>query len=491
MKKLFSCLVVAGTLFAVLAPGSLAAQAPVDARVLAWEFIEGSDDGQLEMLTSAGEVEILVDFSAGVFDRVAKRCGQDYWAADGQGVAVFTGSAEGEIAIYPMGGGPRVLLGEEGKTNRMACAGPATFQFSPNRQRAAYINYAYDALDRDFPTGDLNIYDAAAGAMQAVFDWTTGFTLYDDGVLMLRLFPDGKGNATEADLDWWDGTGRRTLVTLEPVYPPDKEDVDCGMTSGAVARIGDNAYALVGQKCETGVNNWRLLSIPMAGGAATEVAFGEPVGGFFSGNFTTQLIPARDGSGFLATVPSGLTRNTVTLMWITPDGTITPLLEGRHVLVDRVGERLSEGRHTLVSPDGSTLAFVTVNANQEQTLWMLDLSTTGSQPVMVEETGGGQRIFEYIWTGNNRLYYAMGSVESSSLQVATLGGSPQRLERGRFFRIAPSYNGDKVAAAEWYANPDSIGDDLFKLTVLTTNGISFALKEGDKTYIQFAPLAIQ
>lgn len=489
MKKRLLYVLLIGALVAVFVPGSLSAQAPVDARVLTWEYIADREDGQLEMLTSAGEVDVLLNFPSGVFDRVAKRCGPDYWVAGGQSVAVFTGAAEGEIALYPMAGGERVSLGE---THRMACSGPATFQVTPDGQRVAYIDYEYDVLDSLFPVGNLVVFDAMSGQpLSQAFDWATGFALYDDGMLMLRLFPDGKGNATEADLDWWDGTARRTLATLEPRYPPDSEDVECGITSGAVARIGDMAYVLAGQKCETGVNNWRVLSVPMAGGAVTEIAFDESIGGFFSGNFTTQIIPARDGSGFLITVPSGLTRNTVHFMWVTTDGTITPVMQGHHVIVDRFGDRLAEGRHTQVSMDGSVLAFVSTTTNQEQTLWMLDLSTTGSQPVMVEEEGGGQRIFQYLWSANNRLYYAAGSIESSALHVATLGGAPQRIERGRFYRLAVSYNGDKIAASEWYANPDSIGDDLFRLTVLTTSGIVFTLKEGGKEYNQMIPLALQ
>jgi len=487
MRKLAACLLFASILVVPFVTGALA-QAPVDARVLAWEYVEGADDGQLEVLTSDGNQEVLVDFQPGVFVKVGKHCSQDIWAAEGQGVALFTGAAMGQIAIYPMVGGDPVALGD---ANRMACAGPATFQFSPNAQRVGFIDYDYDALSREFPAGDLKLFEAATGTQLATFDWATAFALYDDGALMLRLFPDGKGNATEADLDWWDGTGRRTLVTLEPLYPPDLEDVECGITSGAVVRVRDTAYVYLGQKCETGANNWRVVSVPMGGGAVTEISVGEPAGGYFSGSFTTQLIPAKDNSGFVMTIPSGLTRNTVSLYWLAMDGTMTPMLEGNHVLVDRVGERLTEGRHTLVSPDGNSLAFVTTTANNEQTLWMLDLTTAGNQPVQLLEQGINQRVFQFLWSGNSRLYFAAGSIEIGALYVAGPGETAQRLERGRFFRIAPSYNGEKIAAAEWFENPNSLNDDLFKLTILTTNGMSYTLKEGGVEYNQMVPLAIQ
>jgi hypothetical protein len=492
MKKsvlLIPIIVALVAVLALLGIGSnlVRSQSPIEARVIAWEFTP-SDDGQVEALTSAGESEVLVDFPAGQFANEARVCGHDAWSPDGKGVAIYTGAAEGSIAIFPAGGGAPVALGT---ANRMACSGPATFQFAPNGKRVGYINYADDTVNRDFPYGNLVIFDAAAGSQLAAFDWATAFALYDDGALMLRFYPDGKGNATEADVDWWDGSAQQNLVTLEPVYPADKPDVECGMTSGSLVKVGDSAYILTGQKCETGTVNWRLVSVPMKGGAVTEIASGAPGGGFFSESFTTQLIPTTDGKGFLVTVPSGLARNTVRLQWVTSEGTITPILEGSHIIVDRFGERLSEGRHMMASMDGKSIAFVSSSADQEQSLWLLDLSTPGGAPVAAEELGANERIFQYVWASNTTLYYAAGSIESSTLKSIAPGESAQRLARGRFFRLAVNYKGDKIAAAEWFANPESVGDDLFKLTLLDTSGQSAALKEGDKEHNQMIPLAIQ
>jgi hypothetical protein len=256
---------------------------------------------------------------------------------------------------------------------------------------------------------------------------------------------------------------------------------------------------LAGQSCDPGGSTWRLISVPMAGGAATEVVSGEPGGGFFSEHFSLDLIPSKDGKGLVVAVPSGLERNTVHLMWVTMDGTITDLLPDRHVRVDRYvatgtanDALLNESRQMLVSPDGSALAFLTVTANNEQTLWMLDLSTPGTQPVMVQEQGSGENIWHYIWSASNRLYYAGGTVESDSLYVVTPGGSPSRIERGRFFYIGTSYTGDKIAVAEWYANPNSLGDDLFQLKLYDTSGQSFILKQGTaEEHNKMIPLAVQ
>jgi hypothetical protein len=497
MKKLAFCVLIAGIALALLAPvstndRSASAQEPPDVYVLLWET-RPKDDGQLLAVypfEEDQEIEMLVDFPPGVFDNVAKTCGQDYWAAGGQGAAIFTGSAEGSIAIYPMTpDGTIIPLGDE--VHRMACTGPKTFQFSPNGQHVGYIDYVYGVIDQEFPYGDLRLYDATTGDQLGTFDWTTAFELYDDGALMFRLFPDGKGNATEADVDWWTESGRQTLVTLEPVYPEDKPDIECGITAGAVARMGDTAYILTGQKCETGSSNWRLVSVPMAGGQATEIAFETPGGGFFPGNFAIDLYPTRDGLGFLVGVPSGMARNTMSLLWVPLDGRIRPVLEGYHVKGDRFGNRLTEGRNMVLSPNGQGLAFVTVTGNQQETLWLLDLSTPGNEPVKLEEEGANQRIFHYVWAVNNTLYYAAGGIESNSLHMVTLGSSPSRVSRGRFFQLAVSYAGDKIAAAEWYANPNSIGDDLFKLSVLDMSGSSTTLLEGGDDYNELRPLAIK
>lgn len=493
MKKIAPVAVIVGILLAVLAlrtfnqDPTVLAQPPFEARVIAWESTL-DDDGDLKVLTSAGAEEVLVDLPAGLNGNRIKFCGHDHWAAGGQAVVLFAGAAQGDIRIYPIGGGSPVDLGN---TIRMSCAGPDTFQLSPNGQRAGYINYVFSIADELFPYGNLLFYDANTGTQQATFDRATAFALYDDGALMLRFYPDGKGNATEADLDWWDGSSERTLVTLKPVFPPDKEDVECTLKDASVVRQGDTAYVLTGQSCNTGASNWRLVSVPMAGGAETQIAFGEPGGGFFSEHFTLNLIPAKDGSGFLMTVPSGLERNTVRLMWVTMDGSLTTLLEDRHVRVDRYNDELNESRHLQVSPDGSTLAFITVTGNNEQTLWMLDLSTTGGQPVMVQEQGTNEFVWHYIWAASNRLYYAAGSVENSSLFVVSPGGSPERVDRGRYFRVATSYTGDKVAAAEWFANPASTGDDLFQLKVFDSSNTSFILKQGGAEHNQMIPFAVQ
>jgi hypothetical protein len=110
---------------------------------------------------------------------------------------------------------------------------------------------------------------------------------------------------------------------------------------------------------------------------------------------------------------------------------------------------------------------------------------------LIQEQGANERIFQYVWSPTNVLYYIGGSIESNSLSSVTPGGSPQRVERGRFFQLAVSYDGKKVAAGEWYANPDSVGDDLFKLDAFDTSGKSYVLKQGDTTHNQMVPLAVQ
>lgn len=470
-------------------PADERAQQPFDVTAFVWEFIQGEDDGVLLRMAADGTATDVVDFQPGLFDNRAMACSQDYWAQGGDAVALYTGAAEGTIAIYPFGDGAPVNLGT---VNRMACAGPASFQLSANGQLAAYINYDREVAQAQYPHGILTVVNTQSGDVLTELDWATAFTLADGGVLTLRIFPDGKGNGTEADLDWWDSTGRRTLVTLEPAYPDEPENVECSLRSADVVRQGETAYVLAGQWCNTGQSSWRLLSVPMSGGAVTEITSGTPGGGFFPESFTTNLIPVTDGSGFLVTLPSGLRRNTASLAWLTLDGTLTPVGGVEHVLTDHFGDRLAEGRHLQLAPDGGALAFVTVDGNGFESLHMLSLSAAGSAPVLLEELGANQRVFQYVWSGEGAgtLFFASGSIESSSLQRAAPDGSVQRVERGRFFRVATNYAGDKVAAAEWFANPDRIGDDLFHLMAFTTSGQAFTLKEGGQEHNQMIPLAL-
>jgi hypothetical protein len=497
MKKLAIFVCVLGAMVMILA-GTVQAQG--ETRVFVWESTP-DNNGSLQVLTAGGSGETLIDLpdaATGNRDWV-KRCGQDSWAANGQGVVLFSGGNSGEIAIYPLAGGAPIKLGS---AFRIACAGPASFQFSPDRSRAGYIKYAFDydidpaSGQEEFPYGDAVFFDATTGAQLAEFDRANSFALYDDGAFMLRIYPDGEGFGAEADLDFWDGAGRRNLVTITPILPPDDvEDPECGIKDSSIVRLGDTVYVLLGQRCnKTGNNLWRLVSVPVAGGAVTELASGEPPfnAGFHHAGFTVNLIPTVDGAGLLATVPSGLTQNSSQLMWLTPAGDVTVLFEGegRHVLMDRVGEKLSEGRLFLTSPDGSQLAFI-VSTSNEQSLWTLDLSTPGGTPVELQEQGTNERIFQHVWAANNRLFYIAGSTDSNALYMMIPGDRPQRLERGRFFRLTVSYDGNKLAVSEWYANPNSVGDDLFQLDVFDTSGNAFVLKQGDTTHNQMIPLAIQ
>lgn len=499
MKKLVTIVFILSVLVMVLA-GTANAQGG-ETRVLMWESTP-DNNGTLQALTAGGGAETLLDLpDAATGTRLdwIKRCGQNAWAAGGQGVALFAGANTGQLAIYPLAGGAPVSLGDD--VRRQACAGTATFQFSPDGSRVGYINYAFDFDDdpaggqQEYPDGDLRLFDANTGALLGTFDHVNSFALYDDGAFMLRIYPNGEGYGAEADLDFWDGAGDRNLVTLEPIYPPDLQDVDCGIKDSSIVRLGDTVYVLLGQRCQqTGKNMWRLVSVPVAGGAAVEIASGEtPLNaGFHHASYTVNLIPTLDGAGFLATVPSGLTQNSSQLMWLTPNGNVTVLFEGegRHVLMDRLGEKLSEGRLFLTSPDGSTLAFIVATANG-QSLWMLDLSTPGGEPVLLKEQGANERIFQHVWSANNRLFYIAGSVQSNALFIVSPGGTPQRLERGRFFRLTVSYDGNKLAVAEWFENPESLGDDLYKLDVFDAGGNDYDLKVGDNTHNQMIPLAIQ
>ena len=494
MKKFLSL----GILLALLAlPMMAGAQGGLDARVLMWESTP-EPLGTLQLRTLAGVEQA---YGSGV----VTRCGQDYWSSGGQSVAVYTteDADEGRIDLYPLAGGEPVALGP---SHRMACAGPLSFQFSPNGQRVGYIDWKIDYGQEiqllPFQWGYLHLMDPNTGDELANFERTVGFMLYDDGALMMRVFPDAKENGEEADLVWWDGSARRTLVTLPVVVPEVGEkdpEPECGITQAQPVRIGDTAYVLVGQRCDmkTSINNsWRVYSVPMAGGAATEIVK-QDMGniGFFSGAFSTLAFPTLDGSGMLIGLPSGLSANTVHLYWVTPDGTVAPVAEGMHFYSDRFGNQLTEGRNFQLSFNGGAIAFVsTQTANvsaDEMALWVMDMTTAGGQPVLVDQQSQGERIFQYLWAGNNTLYFISGNLESSSISSSTVAGGSTRIERGRFYRMAISYNGEKIVGAEYWENPERQGQDLYKLTLLDTNGSVVEFAKGTELQNEFLPLALQ
>lgn len=402
------------------------------------------------------------------------------------GVLLYAGGESGDLVYYPLDGSESVTIGQ---TARLTCAGPDTLQIFPDSNQLAYLRMERSAVRGNFLSGMLIVYDLAQRTEQPPLDSTEAFGISGDTMLVLRFYPDGKGNATEVDLDRWTESGPQTITTLTPVPPENKPDTECAFISGAVALQKDNAYVLLGQSCEQVGSRWRLIRVALDGGSQTEIASGEPGGSFYPDNFSLQLFMSLDGAGALVAAPSGLERHIVRLDWVNlGDGTITPVAE--FAVADRLGLVEVEGRHLLRSPDGRWLAFEPVNRSQDSGLRLLDLATPGGSGQILVEPAPKEGILDYRWTADGRLYYIAGSAESNSLWLVTPGAEPARVTRGRFIALVPDTAGERLAVAEWIPDPNNADKSLAQLALLDAAGNRVPLWQATATDEMIVPLAL-
>ncbi|MBN1200608.1 MAG: hypothetical protein JXJ20_02010 [Anaerolineae bacterium] len=454
-------------------------------RVLGW-LLSGGTGRRLMLFQEGTRPNSLFVYTQAESGSRLQRCGHFYRMPDQSGVIVFIGRERGDLVYVPLDGSEPLSFGQ---TGRLTCAAPDAMQVFADSDQIAYIDFGDSPRTQDFQTGNLIVYNLSQSTERARISDATAFTINREEILVLRLFPDGAGNATEADLDLWSSAGIQNIITLAPASPPDRDNIECTFTSGAVTRTLNTAHVLLGQRCQPGGSQWRLLNVPLAGGDAVEIASGEPGGGFFTENFTTQIFPATDGSAALIAVPSGLERHIATLQWVNMDGAITPVAE--FVPADRLDDLSTEGWHIQLSPDGQWLAFVQESRNREYSLWLLDLSQPGSTGQALITLGANERVFDYRWGPGNRLYYIAGNDQSNALFVVTPGQDPLRIIRGRFTGLEPDSRGEMVTVTAWIPDPDDPNWSLSQIELIDMNGEETQLWTAVNASQEVLPLGVE
>jgi hypothetical protein len=305
----------------------------------------------------------------------------------------------------------------------------------------------------------------------AVIDHTAAFIAEGEGLQLLRLYPDGAGNITEADLDrWTGGANTQNLITFTPTVP------ECVFVSGALARNQNTAWVLFGEACQPGGNRWRLVRVALENGTGTEVASGPAGGSFFADTFTAQVFPATDGSAALVAAPSGLDRHNVTLFWVMPDGTTRPVAE--FALADRLGDANVEARHLRRSPDGQWIAAVLVTRAGQPSVRLIDLASPGSPGQDVLEAGAHDQIIDLRWGPGGRLVVIAGSATSNTLFVIAPGAEPTRIARGRFTSLEPDEGGQWIGVTGWVPNPEDSSTAISQAALIDLNGTILPLRQG-------------
>lgn len=390
------------------------------------------------------------------------------------------GESNGVQEIYSLANSKPLALGN---SNGLACALSGGFQFSPDGKRLGLLNYASNAITKKFTVGTLRILGIPGGTEQFNINDVTGYHLNDDGVAMLQFYANDRGEASVADLRWWDGAALRPLEQdIRPLQ-------DCYFVSGRALRHHDRVYTLLGERCTGRGSTWRLLRTDLKGGASVNLSSGSSGGAYFPNAATNALwaIPGRDE--LLITYPNGLSSDVANLARISlADGKIIPVIDT--VVVDFHPPSLP--RRMLFSPDGMRLAMVRRGGNGIEQLLVYRLDAPDTKPEAVAGGGRSDRILAVAWGSDSQRLFYITTGETSAIYYLTLAEPVTRtlVMRGIFQGLVLSADASALATSEQVqVATNDVRNNLLLITVADQR--SAILVEGSRGESALVPLAVR
>lgn len=486
---LFTGLIIALLLGFLLNQQLMAVQAQ-DEAALVWQV--GGNPGQTSGLgtlfwqTGGGQDPIkLADVpDEGGGTRVFP-CGPDAIMAGGGAMMTYIGR---EAGGPERGGLYRLDRGEAGALTRLAdihalaCIGRGYATFSPDGSQWAYLDFPQDITRTSvFAYGDFTVINPADGAVIATIDDIVSFDLHDDGAFLVEFFTDDQGKADEAAVYWWNGSGVREWAAFTPTSE------DCQWTSGTVAATaaGDAVAVSLGETCVNQGSRWHLYGIT-ADGIMTEHVNLAVDSRYLPHALDSQLYYLPDGQHLLATIPNG-SGSTVHLVLVTlVDNTVTLVAED--VMVDALpGGRSAQMQF---SADGSLLAFVSRNANNENAIHRLTLD--GSyEPLTISAGARHDEISAFAFRPDNGVVYIAGGVDGGDNSMMLLPADamdPQRLARGEFLRGALVVTNDDALALNFVPPDDDYKDPAADLWRVSNDGMTSVVVDGRASVAVAYPL---
>ncbi len=502
VNRLFRALALTLVLGGALSLVAITDAIPAGSSVLVWTVDEtaepavvgASNPGGLALLDGEGNLTPVLDLPDGTARVVA--CGERAVSPNGQYFVFYVGGDEG--ALYYM---DRQAQPVEIETAlRSVCLGGGTFDFAPNSSRFAFIDYEVDAGQSSFADGFLRVYDAAGASEVFSTESVTAFDIGNENVAFLNFFTNDRGEADEVAVQIWNGESDREVATLRP--DDSDETGQCRYTSGAVNILPDGNLSLIlGQRCDrTAINTWQLYTVNVTDRSATRAATEEVVGGYQSFARTNAIFAAPDGSGFLFTVPDGVTANTAGLFRVdSADLTTQQIVERQLVLPANTTPANATPE---VSQDGRWLALVQTSPNAENSLLIFDMTDLSVPPITLSAGSAGDTVSAVEFTGDSsRLFAVVGGddrTENAIVAINLSDGSDFRVERGRYnSNLVVSPDGSEIVIGDWqfledpneppFLNTVSIDVAMSATTVLYEGAV---VEEGKVVTQSFAvPLA--
>lgn len=431
-------------------------------RVLAWIGAapapgqqSASAPGQIVWINGNGRTETLFDLPTGT-SRV-NACGEQATSPDGRYFAFFAGGDSGSLYLVDGTRDPR----EVRTMSALGCNSVGSFQYTPDGERFAVIDFEPDAASSDFARGFLYVYATADAEQITRLENVSAFDMSDSGLALVGFFTDSEDRATEAAVSIWQDGEPDEIATLFAGN-------GCQFSSGQVVFTGPDSLAVVvGQTCSGSGTGWAFYTVDISTGTANRALEGTTAGSFFSYARTNGLYTQPGGGIVYYTLPDGLTANTVSVRAALLDD----LADGDDLIRSGVMPRFSNRPYDparsappVVSPDGRWAAIASSDANGNAAVSVLDLSDSSLRPFSIRAGSAGDTVSSMAFTADSAqlLFVAGGNNggDNSLFALDLASGVESRVTRGHFVEVVPAPDHSAVGVSAW-AFPDDPNQPMY------------------------------
>jgi Tol biopolymer transport system component len=403
----------------------------------------GSAPGQIALMDRAATAIPVMDIPADA-SRVTP-CGDEATSPNGRFFAFYMGGDAGNLYLMDATKAPVRVDDVE----YLVCLGNGTFQFTPDSNRFAYIDFFPGVTREEYPDGVLKIFETGSGSQIVTFDNVTTFDINNGNAVFVSFFVNNRNEADEAAVSLWDGSATREIATLLPTAER------CWFTSAAISFAPNGSAVLVmGQRCAAGNvdTQWQLFTLDPSAGSATLAASDFQPGAFVPFARNNNVFFSPDGSYAYFTVPDGVTAYTVAVAAVQlADITITVPVARQAVFPNFSGATNAFPRF---SPDHRWLATAVTSPDNDNQVLALDLANPATAPITIGAGSRDDLISGLAFTPDSGqvIYTAggAGGADNALLALNLASGSERRIMRGHFDRdVLVSPDSNTAALLDW------------------------------------------
>lgn len=438
----------------MLGSGQLAAND--NARVLAW-IKPQSGGGTLTLLGMDGSQQVVLDVPANA--SIVTSCGENAISPNGKYAIIFIGT-ENNGALYLMEDDAAPVLLYDG-LSAMACVGFHGIQFSPDSRLVGFLSYQPDFVNETSPISRLLVYDTGTRQQVGNFENIAAFHMTSSNTLVYAsFFKNVDKHAVEVAVTVWDGANQREVATLFS-----DESLKCFFINASTQSNQEGSIALaLGYRCNQGqlrTTQFQFYTIDANTRATTLLLSGQTGGQYFASTRTNGTFIAPNGRTLYVAMPDGLASNTGSLNAVSLDTpTLKPVVPQYGVfatLRPPANRAISHG--PVLSQNGAWVALAANDANENGTLYLIELDKPELNPITLRVGGRGDTVTDLFFNNENtQLFYVSGGANggnNAAFLVNLATGVEERLVRGRYGEGVLSTDGGRVALLNWISFADN------------------------------------